>query len=61
MASESSFGSKYKKNAMFLCNHNSCRSQMAEGWMRHLKPDDIGVASSGIVRCSSLFEPLELL
>merc|ERR1712137_740986 len=33
------------------CNHNSCRSQMAEGWMRSLRKDDksVGVASSGIV------------
>ncbi|MBC7106449.1 MAG: arsenate reductase ArsC, partial [Firmicutes bacterium] len=22
---------------MFLCTHNSCRSQRAEGWARHLK------------------------
>ncbi|CAK0862530.1 unnamed protein product [Prorocentrum cordatum] len=36
---------------MFLCNHNSCRSQMADGWLRHLRGDSasVGVASAGIV------------
>ena len=24
-------GPAYAKNVMFLCNHNSCRSQMADG------------------------------
>ncbi|KAJ8601859.1 hypothetical protein CTAYLR_002669 [Chrysophaeum taylorii] len=44
------YGPSYKKNVMFLCNHNSCRSQMAEGWMRALRNDaSVGVASSGIV------------
>ena len=40
----------YAKNVMFLCNHNSCRSQMADGWLRHLRGDaSVGVASVGIV------------
>mmetsp|Transcript_7744 Transcript_7744/g.10790 ORF Transcript_7744/g.10790 Transcript_7744/m.10790 type:complete len:150 (+) Transcript_7744:105-554(+) len=44
------YGADYKKNVMFLCNHNSCRSQMAEGWLRSLRGDkSIGVASAGIV------------
>lgn len=44
------YGPSFKKNVMFLCNHNSCRSQMAEGWMRSLRGDaSVGVASSGIV------------
>ena len=35
---------------MFLCNHNSCRSQMADGWLRHLRGGaSVGVASAGIV------------
>jgi len=33
---------------LYLCTGNSCRSQMAEGWTRHLKGRDIEVASAGI-------------
>ncbi len=33
---------------LFLCTGNSCRSQMAEGWTRHLKGDEIEVWSAGI-------------
>ena len=32
---------------LFLCTHNSCRSQMAEGWARHLKKDVMEVWSAG--------------
>ena len=35
-------------NIMFLCTGNSCRSQMAEGWARHLGGDAITVQSAGI-------------
>ena len=35
---------------LFLCTGNSCRSQMAEGWARHLKKGDIEPSSAGIVR-----------
>jgi arsenate reductase len=34
---------------LFLCTGNSCRSQMAEGWARHLWPERFDVASAGIV------------
>jgi arsenate reductase (thioredoxin) len=37
-----------KTRILFLCTGNSCRSQMAEGWARHLKPDVIEAASAGI-------------
>ena len=37
-----------KTKILFLCTHNSCRSQMAEGWMRHLKTDLIEPYSAGI-------------
>jgi len=37
-----------KINLLFLCTGNSCRSQMAEGWARHLKSDDIEPYSAGI-------------
>ena len=32
---------------LFLCSGNSCRSQMAEGWARHLKSDMIDAWSAG--------------
>jgi arsenate reductase len=32
----------------FLCTGNSCRSQMAEGWARHLGKGEIEVRSAGI-------------
>jgi len=33
---------------LFLCTGNSCRSQMAEGWARHLKGNIIEAYSAGI-------------
>ena len=33
---------------LFLCTGNSCRSQIAEGWVRHLKGDVIEAYSAGI-------------
>lgn len=33
---------------LFLCTGNSCRSQMAEGWARHLKKGQIEAYSAGI-------------
>jgi arsenate reductase (thioredoxin) len=33
---------------LFLCTGNSCRSQMAEGWARHLKSDQVEAYSAGI-------------
>ena len=37
-----------KIKILFLCTGNSCRSQMAEGWARHLKDECIEVYSAGI-------------
>ena len=37
-----------KLKILFLCTGNSCRSQMAEGWARHLKADSIEPFSAGI-------------
>jgi arsenate reductase (thioredoxin) len=37
-----------KLRILFLCTGNSCRSQMAEGWARHLKGDAIEPYSAGI-------------
>jgi arsenate reductase len=36
-----------KKNIMFLCTGNSCRSQMAEGFCRHQWSDKFNVYSAG--------------
>lgn len=33
---------------LFLCTGNSCRSQMAEGWARHLKGNAVEPYSAGI-------------
>jgi arsenate reductase len=37
-----------KIKILFLCTGNSCRSQMAEGFCRHLKGELIEVRSAGI-------------
>ena len=37
-----------KIKLLFLCTGNSCRSQMAEGWTRALKDDQIQAFSAGV-------------
>ncbi len=37
-----------KLKILFLCTGNSCRSQMAEGWARHLRGDLLEPYSAGI-------------
>jgi arsenate reductase (thioredoxin) len=37
-----------KLKILYLCTGNSCRSQMAEGWTKHLKSDAIDACSAGV-------------
>ena len=39
---------KKRPVVLFLCTHNSCRSQMAEGFLRHLAGDSVEVLSAGL-------------
>jgi len=36
-----------RPRVLFLCTGNSCRSQMAEGWARHLLADQVDAVSAG--------------
>ena len=42
-------GKNRKIKILFLCTGNACRSQMAEGWAKHLKGDLIEPYSAGII------------
>ena len=47
-----------KKRVLFLCTHNSARSQMAEGLLRHLAGDHVEVHSAGTE--ATLVRPLAI-
>ena len=36
-----------KPSVLFVCVHNAGRSQMAQGWLRHLAGDRVAVRSAG--------------
>jgi len=36
-----------KPKVLFLCTHNSCRTQMAEAFLRHLTGDELDIVSAG--------------
>ena len=38
----------HNNGVLFVCSHNSARSQMAEGWLHHLAGDRFKVASAGV-------------
>jgi arsenate reductase len=40
-----------RKRLLFLCTGNACRSQMAEGWARALKSEELEVFSAGVSPC----------
>lgn len=39
------------KKVLILCTGNSCRSQMAEGWLRHFGDGKVDVSSAGTHPC----------
>ncbi len=39
-----------KKKVAFVCTHNSCRSQMAEGWAKHLGNELFEAYSAGTIK-----------
>ena len=40
---------KDKIKVLFICTGNACRSQIAEGWAKHLKADSIDAYSAGVI------------
>lgn len=41
-------GGRKKIKVLFLCTGNACRSQIAQGWARHLKSDVMEAFSAGV-------------
>lgn len=40
-----------RRKILFLCTGNACRSQMAEGWVRALKGEELEAFSAGVAPC----------
>lgn len=40
-------GAAVKRRVLFVCTHNSARSQMAEGWLRHIAGERFEAHSAG--------------
>ncbi len=53
--------SEKKQRVLFLCIHNSARSQMAEGLLRHVAGDRYEVHSAGIEAGSLRPEAIEVM
>lgn len=47
-----------RRRVLFVCTHNSARSQMAEGWLRHLAGDRFEAHSAGTE--ATLVRPLAI-
>jgi arsenate reductase len=52
---------KQKLKILFLCTGNACRSQMAEGWARHLKGDCIEAFSAGVTPIGVSTKAIEVM
>jgi arsenate reductase len=52
---------KEKITVLFLCTGNSCRSQIAEGWARHLKGDIVDAYSAGIRPIGVSFRAIKVM
>lgn len=50
-----------KLKILFLCTGNACRSQMAEGWARHLKGDCIEAFSAGVTPIGVSTKAIEVM
>jgi arsenate reductase len=50
-----------KRRVLILCTHNSARSQMAEGFLRHIAGDRFDVASAGTEQTEVRPEAIEAM
>ncbi|HIJ70347.1 MAG TPA: arsenate reductase ArsC [Planctomycetes bacterium] len=50
-----------KLKILFLCTGNSCRSQMAEGWAKHLKSSCIEAFSAGVIPVGVSTKAIEVM